>query len=47
MKLFKRNLDYNMKIVTFLEESDLLMKGVNEKTKNGTKRQKVEFLGIL
>ena len=36
-----------MKLVTSLEESDLLTKGVNEKTKNGRKRQKVEFLGIL
>ena len=36
-----------MKIVKFLEESSLLIKDVNEATKNESKEQKSGFLGRL
>ena len=36
-----------MKIVNSLEESDLLIKGVNEAIKNEAKEQKGGFLGML
>ena len=36
-----------MKIVKSLEESGLLIKGVNETTKNEAKEQKAEFFGML
>ena len=36
-----------MKIVKSLEESGLLIKGVNEKMKNEAKEQKGEFLRTL
>ena len=36
-----------MKIVKFLEESGLLIKGVGETIKNETKEQKGGFLGML
>ena len=36
-----------MKIVKFLKESDLLIKGVSETIKNEAKERKVEFIGML
>ena len=36
-----------MKIYKFLEESDLLIKGVSETVENEVKEQKREFLGML
>ena len=36
-----------MKIVKSLEESGLLIKGVNEKIKNEAKEQKGGFIGLL
>ena len=36
-----------MKTVKFLEESGLLIKGINETIKNETKKQKTGFLSML
>ena len=36
-----------MKIVTFIEESDLLIKRISKKIKNEAKEQKGGFLGML
>ena len=36
-----------MKIVQFLEDSNVLLNGVTKTIKNGTKQQKGGFLGML
>ena len=40
-------MNYIMKIVKYLEESGLLIKGVIESIKNEAKEQKGGFLGML
>ena len=40
-------MEYIMKIVKSLEDSDLLMKGVSEAIENELKEQKGRFLGML
>ena len=40
-------MNYIMKIVQALEESNMLLKGITKTTKNETKNQKGGFLGML
>ena len=47
LRIFNEEMNYIMKIVKFLEESSLLIKGVSETIKIEAKEEKFEFFSML